>query len=164
MRAKMTLLATLLILGISFEPLAQQPIRGSRSNVPTPQNPDGRIRQGKPNTQTVAVLPDLVVTGIYYDQASKLSVRVLNQGNGNAKSCHLALMILKDAGPASAPQKVWTVTIPPLKARKEYSATISIAPFTYADSAFRARIDRSDEVKELDESNNDRFDNSKVIH
>ena len=160
----MTLLVTLLILGSSFEPLAQQPIRGVRSNVPTPQNPDGRIRQGKPNPQTVAVLPDLIVTGIYYEQASKLRVRILNQGNADAKSCYLALMILKENGPASAPQKVWTVAIPPLKAHKEYSATISIAPFTYADHAFRARIDRSDDVKESDESNNDRFDNSKVIH
>jgi hypothetical protein len=164
MRAKMTLLATLLIFGISFELLAQQPVRGSRPNVPTQQNPDGRIKQGNPSTQTVAVLPDLVATGIYYEQANKLRVRILNQGNGDAKSCYLALMILKENGPASAPQKVWSVAIPPLKAHKGYSAIISIAPFTYADHAFLARIDRSDVVKESDESNNDRFDNSKVIH
>lgn len=160
----MTLLATLLILGISFEPRAQQPVRGSKANAPTQQNRDGRVGQRNPDTRKIAVLPDLVVEGINYDQASTVHVSVMNQGNGNAKSCHLALMILKDNGPASAPQKVFTVAVPPLKAHKGYSATFIIAPFTFADRAFLALVDRSDEVKESDESNNKRFDNSKVIH
>ena len=164
MKTKAILLATLLTLGTALHSSAQQPIRSSRASTQTPQDPVNKIRQREPNTQTVTLLPDLTVTGIYYEMASTLRVRVMNQGNGNAKACHLALILLKNDSPTSPSIRVWTITIPPLKAHKGYSTTISIAPFTYADHAFLARIDRSDEVKELDESNNDRFDDSKVIH
>ena len=50
------------------------------------------------------------------------------------------------------------------KAHKGYWAAINIAPFTSSDRAFLARVDRSDQVKESNESNNDRLDNSRVIH
>ena len=36
--------------------------------------------------------------------------------------------------------------------------------FRVTKDLFRALVERSDEVKESDESNNDRFDDSKVIH
>ena len=165
MKTRAILLATLLTLGIASHSSAQQPIRGARNNAPTPQNPDNKIGQREPNTQTVTLLPDLTVTGIYYEtKVSALRVRVMNQGNGDAKACHLALILLKSDGPSSPPIRVWTITIPPLKAHKGYSTTIDISPFTFVDHAFLARIDRSDEVKESDESNNDRFDDSRVIH
>lgn len=159
MKNKAIALAAVLFLGISIHALAQQPIRNSRADAFTQQNTN---RMPKPNPQP-AVQPDLVVTNIYYNEASSLRVRVMNQGNGNAKACHLALMILKGNGPGSAADKVWTVTVPALKAHKSYLATFSISPFKYSDRAFLARVDRSDEVKESDESNNDRFDSSKVI-
>ncbi|HKC62176.1 MAG TPA: CARDB domain-containing protein [Pyrinomonadaceae bacterium] len=164
MKTKAILLATLLTLGIASKSSAQQPIRGARNNASAPQNPNDKIGRREPNTQTVTLLPDLTVTGIYYEKASTLRVRVMNQGNGDAKACYLALILLKNDSPTSPSVKVWTITIPPLKAHKGYSTTISISPFTFTDHAFLARIDRSDQVKESDESNNDRFDDSKVIH
>jgi CARDB protein len=156
---RMIVFTSLLLLGIASQTFAQQPIRDRKVTGSTDQS-----RQG-PNTQ-VAVLPDLVVTGIEYDEksGSTIHVHVRNQGNGNAKACYLALMALKSNSQNSGPAKVWSVEIPALGAQKSFSTTIHISPFTYADRAFLARIDRSDQVKESDESNNDRFDNSKVIH
>ena len=75
----------------------------------------------------------------------------------------LALMIMKGNGPASGHEKVWTVSVPALKVHKSYVATFHISPFKYADRAFTAVVDRSDEVKESDESNNERFDSTRVI-
>jgi len=160
MNNKAIALAAVLFLGISIHALAQQPIRGSRSNASAQQNANRMPK--KPNTD-IAVFPDLVVTNIYYNQTGTVSVRVLNQGSANANGCHLALMIMKGYGQASGAEKVWTLAVPALKAHKEYLATFRISPFKYADRAFLARVDRSDEVKESDESNNDRFDSSKVI-
>jgi len=156
MKNKAIALASVLFLGISIHALAQQPIRISKF---TQQNAN---RMPKPNVEP-AVLPDLVVTEISYDKTGVVRVQVMNQGNGNAKSSHLALMIMKGDGPASGHGKVWTVAVPALKAHKGYLATFDIAPFKYADHAFTALVDRSDEVKESDESNNERFDASRVI-
>jgi subtilase family serine protease len=160
MKNKAIALAAVLFLGISIHALAQQPIRSSSASA-TAQSNVNRM-QKKPNTET-AVLPDLVVTEISYDQTGSVRVQVMNEGNGNAKASHLALMIMKGSGPASGADKIWTVAVPVLKAHTGYSATFNISPFKYADRAFLARIDRSDEVKESDESNNDRFDSSRVI-
>jgi subtilase family serine protease len=160
MKNKAIALAAVLFLGISIHALAQQPIRGSKSNAFAQQNANRMPK--KPNTE-VAVFPDLVVTNIYYNQTGTVSVRVLNQGSAKANGCHLALMIMKGYGQASGAEKVWTLAVPALNAHKEYLATFRISPLKYADRAFLARVDRSDEVKESDESNNDRFDSSKVI-
>lgn len=162
MKSKMTLLALFLLIGTNA--FAQQPIRGAKPNGSSPQNPNTDTRKKEPNTQTVAIEPDLVVTDISYEKANAVRVRVLNQGNGEAKPCYLALMVMKENSPNSSPLRVWSVPVPALKARKGYSTTINIAPFMFVDHAFLARVDRSDQVKESDESNNDRFDNSKVIH
>lgn len=159
MKNKAIVLASVLLLGIFVHALAQQPVRTSRDDASSQQNAN---RMPKPNTQT-AVLPDLVVTEISYDKTGAVLVQVMNQGNAKANPSHLALMIMKGNGPASGADKVWTVAVPALKAHKGYSATFNISPFKYADRAFLARIDRSDEVKESDESNNDRFDSSRVI-
>ena len=159
MKNKAIVLAAVLFLGISIHAPAQQPIRSSKSDASAQQNAN---RMPKPNTDT-AVLPDLVVTNIYYNQTGTVSVRVLNQGGAKANGCHLALMIMTGYGPGSGADKVWTVAVPALKAHKAYLATFNISPFKYTDRAFLARVDRSDEVKESDESNNDRFDSSKVI-
>jgi subtilase family serine protease len=156
MKSKTILLASILLLGIAIYSPAQQPIRAAKAEG---QNTG---RMPRPNTQT-AVLPDLVVTEISYDKTGAVIVQVMNQGNANAKTSHLALMIMKGNGPASGHGKVWTVTVPALKAHQSYSATFNISPFKFADHAFTARVDRSDEVKESDESNNDRFDASRVI-
>jgi subtilase family serine protease len=159
MKKKAIVLASVLLLSTCVLALAQQPVRTSRADASSQQNSN---RMPKPNPQTV-VLPDLVVTEISYDKTGAVVVQVMNQGNANAKASHLALMIMKGNGPASGHDKVWTVAVPALKAHKGYSATFNISPFKYADRAFLARIDRSDEVKESDESNNDRFDSSRVI-
>ena len=159
MKNKAIVLASVLLLGIFVHALAQQPVRTSRTDASSQQNAN---RMPKPNTQT-AVLPDLVVTEISYDKTGAVLVQVMNQGNAKANASHLALMIMKGYGPASGADKVWTVAVPALKAHKGYSATFNISPFRFADRAFTARVDRSDEVKESDESNNDRFDSSRVI-
>jgi subtilase family serine protease len=160
MKNKAIVLASVLFLGISAYALAQQPIRSSKASASAQTN--ANRMQRKPNTE-VAVLPDLVVKEISYDQTGSVRVQVMNEGSANAKANHLALMIMKGYGPASGTDKVWTVTVPALKAHKGYWARFNISPFRYADRAFLARVDRSDEVKESDESNNDRFDSSKVI-
>jgi subtilase family serine protease len=160
MKNRAIILASVLFLGIAVHALAQQPIGSSKSHALAQQNANRMPK--KPNTD-VAVFPDLVVTNIYYNQTGTVSVRVLNQGSAKANGCHLALMIMNGNGPGSAAEKVWTVTVPALKGHKSYLATFSISPFKYSDRAFLARVDRSDEVKESDESNNDRFDSSKVI-
>ncbi len=159
MKMKATVLASVFLLGIFALVSAQQPIRTSRTDASSQQNAN---RMPKPNPQT-AVLADLIVTEISYDKTGAVLVQVMNQGNANAKASHLALMIMKGNGPASGHGKVWTVAVPALKAHQSYSATFNISPFKFADHAFTARADRSDEVKESDESNNDRFDNSRVI-
>ena len=115
------------------------------------------------DTGRIVALPDLVVTGIYYEANNNVRVRVLNQGKGASAKCYLALMMLSGGGPASAPQKVWTIEIPALAPGKGYSMPISIAPKTWVDAAFKALVDRSDTVREANESNNDRFDNSRVV-
>ena len=118
--------------------------------------------EGMPNAKVIA-LPDLVVTGISYEANNKVRVRVLNQGKGSSGKCYLALMMLSGGGPASAPQKVWTIEIPPLAAGKGFSMPISIAPKTWVDVAFKALVDRSDNVRETNETNNELFNNSKVV-
>jgi subtilase family serine protease len=160
MKNRAIILASVLFLGVAVHALAQQPIRNSTADAFTQQNTNRMPK--KPNTD-VAVFPDLVVTNIYYNQTGTVSVRVLNQGSAKANGCHLALMIMKGNGPGSPADKVWTVAVPGLRVNKAYVATFSISPFKYSDRAFLARVDRSDEVKESDESNNDRFDSSKVI-
>jgi hypothetical protein len=111
----------------------------------------------------LTALPDLIVTGITYEANNKVRVRVLNQGKGSSARCYLALMMLSGGGPASAPQKVWTIEVPPLAAGKGFSMPISIRPKSWVDAAFKARVDRSDSVREIDESNNDLFNDSKVV-
>ena len=161
MKSKMIVLSILLA-GFAQNVLAQQIVRGSRptssqekANTPLPQK--------RPNTD-VAVLPDLVVTSFDYPKPNTIRVQVMNEGGANSKPCFLALMVLKSDSISSDSDKVFSVAIPSLKAHKGYWATINIAPFTSTDRAFLARVDRSDQVKESNESNNDRFDNSKVIH
>ena len=161
MKSRMIVLSILLA-GFTQSVLAQQPLRGSRPNS-SQQSANTQLPQKQPNTQ-VAVLPDLVVTAFDYQKASTIRVQVMNEGSANSKACYLVLMVLKGTTPGSESEKVVNVAIPPLKAHKGYWTTINIAPFTYADHAFLARVDRSDQVKESNESNNDRFDNSKVIH
>ena len=161
MKSQRTLVLISLTLGVIWTAFAQQPYRGAKTNRDAATN---TTQQRNPKTETVPMLPDLVVTAIDYDKASSVTVHVTNQGNGTAKSCYLALMLLSADSPESKPTKTWSVAIPALKAKKAYTATVSIAPYTFVDRAFLARIDRSDQVKESDESNNDRFDHSKVLH
>lgn len=144
-----TLALLLLLIGVGCQ-------RQAQAQVTPPPN-----RRNPP--PTVKLTPDLVVTGITYEAGNKIRVRVMNQGQGASGACALALMKLAGGGPASAAQKTWTMSVPALEAGKGFSNSISIGPETYTDAAFKARVDRSNSVKETDENNNELFDDSKVV-
>ena len=101
-------------------------------------------------------LPDLIVNDIIFETPTKVRVSVLNQGKGGSSSCYLALITeVKDAA-ITTKQRVWTIEIPALAAGKEFSNTIDVAPLTFSQGPWRALVDRSNTVKESDESNNQR--------
>ena len=100
--------------------------------------------------------PDLVVKEIVFEQsASKIRVRVQNQGNGPSSSCYLALQSMAANSPAlETEQRVWTTQIPALAAGKGYSNVIDVAPLKQVNGPWQATVDRSNEVKESNENNN----------
>lgn len=145
----LTLALLLLLIGVACQQQAQ-------AQVTPPPN-----RRNPPPTANV--MPDLVVLGITYEAGNKIRVRVMNQGQGPAGACSVALMKLAGGGPGSAAQKTWTMNVPALDGGKGFSNTISIGPETYSDAAFKARVDNVNAVKETNEGNNEMFDNSKVV-
>lgn len=106
--------------------------------------------------QAINNLPDLVVKEIIFEPApEKIRVRVMNQGTGASSACYLALMsmISSDAS-LSTKQRTWTIEIPALQAGKGFSNTIDVSPLTQAHGPWMAVVDRSNTVKEKNESNN----------
>jgi hypothetical protein len=101
-------------------------------------------------------LPDLVVVKISFEPSrSQIRLLVGNAGSGPSSSCHLALQSLVGDNPSLGPkQRVWTIEVPALVARKGFSSVIDVTPLTQADGPWRATIDRSNTVKESNESNN----------
>lgn len=100
--------------------------------------------------------PDLIVKLIVFEQsASKIRVRIQNQGNGPSSSCYLALQSMAANVPAlGTDQRVWTTQIPALAAGKGYSNVIDVAPLKEVNGPWQATVDRSNEVKESNENNN----------
>lgn len=123
------------------------------------ENPRSKVETGR----KMMALPDLVIKEILYEADNKIRVRVMNQGKGSSAACYLALIKLSGGGPASPTEKVWTIKIPALNPGKGYSMPIAIAPKTWIDSAFKARVDRSNQVRESNESNNELFNDDKIV-
>jgi CARDB len=100
-------------------------------------------------------LPDLIVKDITFEQPSKVRLRIMNQGEGAAASCYVALQTLAGNGGAlKTEQRVWTIQIPALEAGKGYSNVIDVSPLTRTNGPWKVTVDRSNFVKESNEDNN----------
>lgn len=108
---------------------------------------------GPPNSSEQA--PDLVVTQILFEQSpARIRIRVRNVGSGASTSCFLALASGAGDDPALGTKRVWSIPVPALQAGKGFSSVIDVAPLTQTNGPWKAIVDRSDAVKESDESNN----------
>lgn len=102
-------------------------------------------------------LPDLIVSEIVFEKSgrTKIRVRVLNKGTAASSTCHLALMSqIGDDASITTKQRVWTIEFPALEPGKGLSQVINVLPLTQAHGSWKAVIDRSNVVKESNESNN----------
>jgi hypothetical protein len=78
-----------------------------------------------------------------------------NAGSGPSTSCYLALQSLAGDDPSlGTKQRVWTIKVPALGPRKGFTEVIDVSPLTQANGPWRATIDRSNTVKESNETNN----------
>lgn len=100
--------------------------------------------------------PDLVVTEIIFEQSpAKIRVRVMNIGSGASTSCFLALASGAGDDPSLGTKKrVWSIAVPALEAGKGFSSVIDVSPLTQTKGPWKATVDRSNTVKESNESNN----------
>ena len=104
-----------------------------------------------------ASLPDLIVKEISFEPApSQIRVQVINRGNAPSSDCFLALQSLAAADDPSlgTKQRVWIIEIPALEAGKGFSKVINVSPLTQTSGRWKATVDRSNTVKESNESNN----------
>jgi hypothetical protein len=100
--------------------------------------------------------PDLVVTEILFEQSpAKIRVRVRNIGSGASTSCFLALASGAGDDPSLGTKKrVWSIPVPALEAGKGFSTVIDVSPLTQTNGPWKATVDRSNTVKESNETNN----------
>jgi hypothetical protein len=100
--------------------------------------------------------PDLVVTQIIFEQSpAKIRVRVMNIGSGASTSCFLALASGAGDDPSLGTKKrVWSIPVPALEAGKGFSSVIDVSPLTQTKGPWKATVDRSNTVKESNETNN----------
>jgi hypothetical protein len=100
--------------------------------------------------------PDLVVTQIIFEQSpAKIRVRVMNVGSAASTSCFLALASGASDDPSlGTKQRVWSIKVPALQAGKGFSTVIDVSPLTQTNGPWKAIVDRSDTVKESNETNN----------
>jgi hypothetical protein len=100
--------------------------------------------------------PDLVVTEIIFEQSpAKIRIRVMNNGSAASTGCFLALA----SGAADSPslgtkKRVWSIPVPALQAGKGFSSVIDVSPLTQTNGPWKATVDRSNTVKESNETNN----------
>ena len=101
-------------------------------------------------------LPDLVVKEISFESTpDTIRVRVMNQGGTASASCHLALIsMLAENASLETKQRVWNIQIPELQPGKSFENTILVAPLKQSQGPWKALVDRSNKVKESNESNN----------
>jgi hypothetical protein len=99
---------------------------------------------------------DLVVTQIIFEQSpAKIRVRVMNIGSGASTSCFLALASGAGDDPSLGTKKrVWSIPVPALQAGKGFSSVIDVSPLTQTKGPWKATVDRSNTVKESNETNN----------
>ena len=106
-------------------------------------------------TTTEGAAPDLVVTQIIFDESpSRIRVRVMNAGAGPASKCFLALTSMADDASLPTKKRTWTIPIPALAGGKGFSNAIDVSPLTQTNGPWKAKIDRSNTVKESNEENN----------
>ena len=100
--------------------------------------------------------PDLVVTQIIFDESpTSIRVRVMNAGNAPSSKCFLALTSLAGNDESlGTKQRTWSIPIPALAAGKGFSNVINVSPLTQTNGPWKAKIDRSNTVKESNEDNN----------
>ena len=100
--------------------------------------------------------PDLVVTEIIFEQSpEKIRVRVMNIGSAASTSCFLALISGAGDDPSLGTKKrVWSIQVPALEAGKGFSTVIDVSPLTQTNGPWKATVDRSNTVKESNETNN----------
>jgi hypothetical protein len=100
--------------------------------------------------------PDLVVTQILFEQSSaKIRVRVMNIGSAASTGCFLALASGAGDDPSLGTKKrVWSIQVPALQAGKGFSTVIDVSPLTQTSGPWKATVDRSNTVKESNETNN----------
>lgn len=100
--------------------------------------------------------PDLVVTEIIFEQSpAKIRVRVMNIGSGASTDCFLALASGASDDPSlGAKKRVWSIQVPALEAGKGFSSVIDVSPLTQTNGPWKAIVDRSNTVKESNETNN----------
>jgi len=100
--------------------------------------------------------PDLVVNEIIFEQSpGKIRVRVMNIGSGPSTGCFLAVASGASDDPSLGTKKrVWSIQVPALGAGKGFSTVIDVSPLTQTNGPWKAIVDRSDTVKESNETNN----------
>ena len=118
----------------------------------------GAVEFGPNDGQTTPAqpAPDLVVTEIIFEQSpAKIRVRVMNIGSGASTGCFLALASGASDDPFLGTKKrVWSIKVPALQAGKGFSTVIDVSPLTQTNGPWKAIVDRSDTVKESNETNN----------
>ena len=101
-------------------------------------------------------LPDLVVKEILFESSlNEIRVRVLNQGNTASSNCYVGLFSMMGENAALGTKRAWTIEIPALQPGKGYSRKILVSPLTHANGPWKAVVDRSNQIKESNESNNE---------
>jgi hypothetical protein len=97
--------------------------------------------------------PDMVVMEIQSPNLDGgiVQVRIKNQGNATAAACYLALRIT----PSGGKMKVFSPQVPSLTAGQETVVEVQTG-FLLSQADFEAIVDRSNTVKESNESNNSR--------
>lgn len=98
---------------------------------------------------TFESLPDLVVMEVSTTDFTNVKVRVKNQGIVTAAPCYLALTIKLPDGKT----KVFSPKVPGLQSGSEATVEVNTG-FMLSDANFEAMVDRSNTVKESDETNN----------
>ena len=112
------------------------------------------VNDGQPSPAQEA--PDLVVTEIIFEQSpAKIRVRVMNIGSGASTSCFLALASgASDDASLETKKRVWSLPVPALEAGKGFSTVDDVSPLTQTKGPWKATVDRSNTVKESNETNN----------
>jgi subtilase family serine protease len=113
--------------------------------------------RGMKNRLALIKLPDLVVMEVSTTDFDNVKVRVKNQGAAPSSSCYLALTIKPTDG---TPMKVFSPKVSALKPGQQTVVTVKTNFLQdgnrLSQAEFEALVDRSETVKESNETNNTR--------